>query len=312
MTVIAFLNEHSHQTPDGVSDADAKISVEHFIDVAIQLRKTFPRLALVAAFPLLQVPLGATYSLSHWIAGASRERRSFLLSLANHAPFSKAADLLPNVDVIGYVYFDGAPFDGLELEAIGLADLYESFAISFDLDERWRIPLVPIRSDQINSAGAITRRSAKVLHVCLIEHCETHRESLIGLARSAKEPTQIWKYRADLFPYLRFLPKVEEDLTDIHALALPHVLKWLYQMNDFVYAWRDSGKAIPQYPPHTTDEGETRSRLCWFRDCEGEQCFSWHGRFTPGAGRIHFRLSAPEQKVVIGYIGQKLERRLVR
>ena len=168
MTVIAFLNEHSHQTPDGVSDADAKISVEHFIDVAIQLRKTFPRFALVAAFPLLQVPLGATYSLSHWIAGASRKAKLSAFA-GQYAQFSKAADLLPNVDVIGYVCFDGAPFDGLELEAIGLADSIKSFAISFDLDERWRIPLVPIRSDQINSAGAITHRSAKVLPYYLLD-----------------------------------------------------------------------------------------------------------------------------------------------
>jgi hypothetical protein len=35
--------------------------------------------------------------------------------------------------------------------------------------------------------------------------------------------------------------------------------------------------------------------------------FDLHARFTPGAGRIHFRLDPTAQKFVIAYIGKKLE-----
>ena len=37
-----------------------------------------------------------------------------------------------------------------------------------------------------------------------------------------------------------------------------------------------------------------------------ERLFSWHVRYTPGAGRIHFLPLGPREGCLIGYIGHKL------
>lgn len=59
----------------------------------------------------------------------------------------------------------------------------------------------------------------------------------------------------------------------------------------------------------TTPESETRSRLpemfVKFEDGETRHC-SWHSRFTPGAGRIHFYYDESEKIFYVGYIGEKL------
>jgi hypothetical protein len=50
-----------------------------------------------------------------------------------------------------------------------------------------------------------------------------------------------------------------------------------------------------------------RKQLTRFTDLDGvERVFDWHGRFTPGKGRIHFRLIAEERKARIAYIGSHL------
>jgi hypothetical protein len=56
-----------------------------------------------------------------------------------------------------------------------------------------------------------------------------------------------------------------------------------------------------------TPESETRRHLCKFADFDGEsRIFDLHGRFTPGEGRIYFRLVPQERTATIAYIGLKL------
>jgi hypothetical protein len=64
------------------------------------------------------------------------------------------------------------------------------------------------------------------------------------------------------------------------------------------------------------DLGEPRSLveltvfpLFIFTDLDGEnRCFDLHARFTPGAGRIHFRLAPDDAgpRLVIAHVGHKL------
>ncbi|MGW2636104.1 hypothetical protein [Streptomyces sp. NPDC001348] len=60
--------------------------------------------------------------------------------------------------------------------------------------------------------------------------------------------------------------------------------------------------------PHITPDAQSRRHLCTFPDPDlngRDACFSWHGRKTPGKGRLHFRL-VPERKVFrLAYVGPK-------
>jgi hypothetical protein len=56
-----------------------------------------------------------------------------------------------------------------------------------------------------------------------------------------------------------------------------------------------------------TPEAQTRKRLCAFADLDGvERIFDLHGRFTPGEGRVYFRLVPDTRKAAVAHIGLKL------
>lgn len=42
-----------------------------------------------------------------------------------------------------------------------------------------------------------------------------------------------------------------------------------------------------------------------FKDGQVRNC-SWHSRFTPGAGRIHFYYDENKKIFYVGYIGEKI------
>ncbi|MEU3217046.1 hypothetical protein [Streptomyces sp. NPDC006971] len=62
----------------------------------------------------------------------------------------------------------------------------------------------------------------------------------------------------------------------------------------------------PEWQSKVTPEGETRKRVCRFADDGEQETFHLHARFTPGAGRIHFRTIGEEGKIRIAHVGGKI------
>lgn len=66
-------------------------------------------------------------------------------------------------------------------------------------------------------------------------------------------------------------------------------------------------RSVPVWRSKITVEGEQRKLLCRFTDLDGQvRVFDLHGRFTPGAGRVHFRLVPEEGKARVAHVGLKL------
>ena len=81
----------------------------------------------------------------------------------------------------------------------------------------------------------------------------------------------------------------------------------LRRIDDAIADWNPQIRPLPIWRSLVTPEHEMRKQLTKFADLDGvERVFDWHGRFTPGIGRIHFRLIAEERKARIAYIGSKL------
>jgi hypothetical protein len=63
---------------------------------------------------------------------------------------------------------------------------------------------------------------------------------------------------------------------------------------------------IRRWKTKVTGESETRKSLCEFLDLDGAiSIFELHARFTPGPGRIHFRLIPGDGIARVAYIGRK-------
>jgi hypothetical protein len=314
MPQIAFLNERSHLV-GSLPQQQARITFESFIDLMIALRKIMPRLSLICLEPLLSLALGDNYVVGKWLNETKRERKQFLLSLAQLAPFREVERLFGDVGsgLTEYV-FDDQPFDGLTLAGVGYADLYGALAVSFDHDRRWHLQAVPVRVTQLTNDdnGERTWRSS-VPHATSAEHVAAHRGWLLAKTRrDIRDAATLWAERNGLLPRLRFLPDVQRDLAELQIPAFIQVVYWLFQANDLLDAWNPEEMAVPPYPPKTTPEHEGRKGLFWFNDGEERRCFDMHGRYTPGAGRIHFWFSGSERRIVIGYVGPKLDRALAR
>ncbi|MEU0394518.1 hypothetical protein ABZ208_17415 [Streptomyces sp. NPDC006208] len=121
---------------------------------------------------------------------------------------------------------------------------------------------------------------------------------------------QLWEQRTDFFPRLQFLPRVREDLERLELWWFIQVRGLLARLQSSAAAWDPTTAALPEWQgAKITPEHEQRKRLCEFRDIDDvDRCFDLHGRFTPGAGRLHFRLVPEEGVLRIAYIGRKLEK----
>ncbi|MBT2543236.1 hypothetical protein J7E99_21670 [Streptomyces sp. ISL-44] len=82
----------------------------------------------------------------------------------------------------------------------------------------------------------------------------------------------------------------------------------LARLEESAARWDPAEAAVPAWQgARITPEHERRRLLCHFTDEEGEEhCYDLHGRFTPGAGRLHFRLMPNEGALEIAYIGRKI------
>lgn len=117
------------------------------------------------------------------------------------------------------------------------------------------------------------------------------------------------KRTAKLFPHLKFAEQASDQLDKIKDSAVVQQIYWRLSDLERVAANSTSPVSPEKFKYKTTPESETRSRLpqlkILFSDGETRLC-SWHSRFTPGAGRIHFCPNESEQIFYIGYIGEKI------
>lgn len=310
MSQIVFLNERSHPCGASLHPAVCAEIVARFLAVMRAAKGPMPRLSLVTAEPLPDIRLSDGHSIREWInaPNTNKELARFLLSLGQMAPFRAARDAFgdPDPGVTEYTH-DGEPFPGMPLVGVGLAHLYDGLAVSFGHDEGWLRPQLPLAIRTYTEDGEVAAQGS-VLHAAVPEHVQLHRETLVARCRRAiTGAADLWRRREELLGNLRLLPGTESQLATLGREEFQQVRKWLFTMEDAVAAWDPATHPTPAYPTHCTDESRSRRDLCWFEDTDGQRhLFSWHGRFTPSPGRIHFRLDAGRRKVVVAYIGRKL------
>ena len=304
MAQLVFLNELSHPA-DNLHSAVAADALVDLLEVMLQIRAILPRVALITAVHLPALQLGKSYSVAMWLNDhiVNRDRARFLLSLMQYAPFRVAQELFGDPDPGITVYANG----GDVAEGIGLAHLYGGLPISFSIETRWRVAELKLDVQQLLEDGE-SNWSVDIRHASLIEHVGQHRVWLQSLIRrNIENATDLILNRADFFPRIEFGPGIEADLNKLQPPALLQVAQYLFRLNDAVEAWDPNLRPAPEYPPNTTDESPSRKRLCNFPAPGGGKLpFTWHGRYTPGPGRIHFRIEHNPKRAVLGYIGRKI------
>ncbi|MGJ7908843.1 hypothetical protein ACOQFL_20450 [Actinopolyspora sp. H202] len=299
-----FLNELSCASESSESTMDECMA--EFVELVRRARKKRRDTALVTPSPLKEMELGAGYHVRQWIdKRGNRERWRLLQSARNMSPVSA---VLPE-SASGEVEYT---HQGRSAEALGGAHLTDGLAVSLGTESGWRTPWVVVdRTQAVEDADGsldLEKGTVDVRHAVTTAELDDHDEWLISSGLSGMTTgRQLWDARGDFFPNLRFLDRTKNDLEQLEGHRLRPVRDRLLELERATAEWLPEATHQPAWKSHVTPESSSRKSRCGFQDADGvTRTFDMHARFTPGAGRVHFRLVPEERVLEIAYIGSKL------
>jgi hypothetical protein len=301
MSILLFLNNLSYPIP---VPEQVSALVSNLVAALREIRGLRRDAVLFTSVPLTDLELAPNYPFQRWAAEArNRDAFRFLRSLENRAPF-RLAGSQDSDQMVEYV------FDGDEAQGLGYAHALDGMAISFAICKDWDTSMVALTRRILvaeNGDAELVESMVEARHVADPTHVRIHAQwlrtnDLINI-RSGR---QLWECRAESFPHLEFLPVVENNLIILDGHWLKPVRDRLIELERTMADWKSS-QSMPVWQSKITPEAEHRKRFCQFVDLDGvSRSFDLHARFTPGPGRIHFRVDFGSRKLIIGYVGRKL------
>jgi hypothetical protein len=300
-----FFNELPFADPHGREQVDSAMVV--FVRLLNRVSRLRNDAVLVSGEYLKDMELAPDYYFADWAHQPRHvDMARAIRSLRQRAPFS---DMLPPGAGEGVEYF----WEARSAQALGAADLLDGLLVSVLIDDRWDVSwaradrqiLVELDDGEIDVRDT---GHVDVRHAATPEHLALHEDWIKqhGLP-DLRHGDEIWGARGALYPNLQFLPNVQRQLHNLTWEWVVPVALELRRIDDAIADWTPEVRPLPIWRSLVTPEHEMRKQLCRFADVDGvERVFDWHGRFTPGKGRIHFRLVTEEHKARIAYIGSKL------
>lgn len=166
---------------------------------------------------------------------------------------------------------------------------------------------------QILETETINEQACSVRHALVHPHFEIHDEWIkTKLRPSVPNGKVLWLKRGILYPNLIFCAQVQSQLAK-YSGNQPEFIQLQKRLEELeIYAaQREAGHFEPdELPGKVTPESESRKKEFaneLTQECpDGEtRLFSWHSRFTPGAGRIHFYPLEESKAIIIGSIANQ-------
>lgn len=154
----------------------------------------------------------------------------------------------------------------------------------------------------------LAQDDVEVRHAAVRDHADCHKEWIQQSGKGGlTSGTAIWHSREACFPHLSFLPRVESDLCGLSTAWVRPVAELLLKLEQAVADWEPVRSRTPCWSTKVTPESDTRRHLCEFQDLDGVvRVFELHARFTPGPGRLHFRVVPEDRTLRVAFIGRKI------
>lgn len=308
MPLLGFLNELSAPADDSPRD----IVSNQFLQLAQSVksvRRWRQDFALQTSTPIPSWRFGVNYGFGDFLRDArTREEARLLLSSVNRAPLRHGLLLARAAD--GDIEFRC----GEEVsEALRLANLFDGLALSF-IDMRWRQRLLNIERIEVvetleGDIELVTTR-VDVRNVCTPDDVDSHRPWLDTAGKPPFENfTDFEANRTARLANIDFLDRALDQLKVIEPTDpwWGAIFVRLDELQEATVEWDPTTSPEPYWRSRVTGEHQQRRLLCNFIDLDGEtRCFDQHARFTPHAGRIHFRLNPVGPRLIVAHIGLKL------
>ncbi|MDQ1354969.1 MAG: hypothetical protein QG657_5278 [Acidobacteriota bacterium] len=260
-------------------------------------------------------PLAPAYSLYDWSNDQTIDRESRILvkTKALKAPFF-IEQLVEQRDNESHLLHE-FKYKDQRAAGFGAAYLFDSLAVSLANAGEWDKTSVELLVTQISEEGQLTESIECVNHASKPEHLDLLSQWISKKKRvNIPNGKLLWLKRKEYFPHLILCKNIENQVSSFSGgeLEFYQITKRLLELEDFCSTWTTDLFTPGNIPSKITQESD--SRISKFKDeltiiCpDGEaRLFSWHSRFTPGAGRIHFFPDNSKRLIYIGYIGPKIQ-----
>jgi hypothetical protein len=312
-----ILNELSYRTP-AQNIYEAKLLMQQFVKTLSDLRKATQALPYLPSLRVdhsfLYAQLAPNYNVAQWREDAEVDSitRGLFKSFVGRGPYLH--DLLTAVtDEFPTVYeytFGGAPCLGL-----GYTHLLRGFAVSLGTENCWNESSLTIMGRYLSEDGD-DEFVVDIPHASGVAHVTVNSDLIAVRVEDDLVPvtnlTQLWAALPALFPNLRFVGEVEGQLNQLdHKKHVSGIRSSLASFNDYAARWSASEsefshKEMAGVTPESGRRINTYGGLMTFEWLDENRLFQFHGRFTPGAGRIHMWPDLARRELIIGYIGMKI------
>jgi hypothetical protein len=303
--LLLVLNELSY-TEAQADRNTLSTSINELVHLIRRIRRHRDDSVLATEAGLFDLELAAGYTMRMWAAdGRNRTAMQYLKSVRQRAPFQGIAP--PALDGVAEYRYRGHSAAGL-----GLAHLVGGLGVSLNLGAEWRTASIMLDRTALEEDAdeqlVLIESRVDVRHAVTEDHIAKHEHWLCGEGIShVRTGAGLWRVCGDVFPNLVFLPRVQDNLAKLSAEWIEPVKERLAELQTATARWDVAAKPAPEWLSHVTPESQSRRHLCQFADLDGTvRLFEMHARFTPGAGRMYFRLDGDKGKLVIAHIGRKL------
>ncbi len=308
MVVPVLFLEAASGHSNAVAPTDALKTAKQLVKALRDTRRANTKISLNSNTHIGDCELAPGQTLRMVLGGHQyREEWTFIRELATRSPFSSGLEEW----IASAELADATPSNGQSSVALTWANLLETGTISFHVQPDWLQPWITADCITLDADCNETSCKRDIRNISASDHVEVHKDWLEVLGRDqCPDSKKLWSERDSRFSGLRFLARVEDELSQLATSGAPfrQALNCLEALNQDAVVW--GGNGIPKFSVKVADgEHDRRRSLSKFTDEVSGETFEFdrHAYFTGGiAGRIHFRLSSEESKFVIAHVGFKL------
>jgi hypothetical protein len=309
-----ILNELSLQNPVP-NEHIAQQMMSDFVKTVKAIKDQGLKINLRTKDDFHNIILAPNYPLGRWFKDADQIERLFIKNLATKTPFS--TDIL-NLEIKNIEDSAGLSefiCEGKQAIGLGIAHLLNTIAISLLSDKCWDCNSLCVEFRRIDEDGEVIDEVVNIIHVSRKNHVQEHGIWIQNRIRTGLiNGVDLWNQRNELFPSLIFCENVGKQLESLNKgePILEQVKKRLFELEEYCQNWTTGSFNSEAIGCKVTPESDSRlkqlKREFTFKCPDGEKrIFSWHLRMTPGAWRLHFFADLAPGKIIIGYIGIKIQ-----
>lgn len=306
--VSTFLNELS--VGSSSDRFTASVDMSAFVDCLKSLNRLFKGLTLCSKVSLNGQMLSPDFNYHQWRnLPENHDAHSFISRLLAKAP---SYDFNRFLEGNSNYYF-------ADLLAYGLAAAHfdDGLAVSIAGTESLKVGVLQVVLAGIEM-DALGHEDVKFVEVAvrnawnidLSAHAEWLGEMQSALADAVWARSVTLEVLLERCDSLVFLPSAYAQLSSLEGRARTSAFETVALLQASAAGWDPSQSTLPNWLTKVTPESQSRlsKNLVSFNDSDGTPYdFGWHARYTPTAGRIHFRIDYERRQLRIAYVGVKIE-----